>query len=198
MRVAVKIEVRESDRKQLERWPSSRSVPVRLRERSLVVLKASVREDEQGDRGGHGLGGEQGGLLAAALRGGRTGGIRKERRRGDNQGGRSDAEREALRGRIVELTTTGLPRDATQWSSRTMAREVGASRDSVSATWRTNGLKPHLSRTFKLSADPGEAASPSRASDARARSIGAFTGCVGSTDAALQALAHGVGDCAAP
>ena len=30
----------------------------------------------------------------------------------------------------------------------------GASRDFVSRTWRARGLKPHLSRTFKLSSDP--------------------------------------------
>lgn len=38
MRVAVKIELSEADRKQLERWSRSRSVAVRLRERSRMVL----------------------------------------------------------------------------------------------------------------------------------------------------------------
>ncbi len=81
-------------------------------------------------------------------------GIEKERARGGSQGGRSDAERAALRSRIVEATTTRLPKDAAQWSCRPMARETGASRDFVSRTWRARGLKPHLSRTFKLSGDP--------------------------------------------
>ena len=154
MRVAVKIEVPESDRKQLERWSSSRSVPVRLRERSLVVLKASEGKTNKEIAADTGMEVNKVGRWRRRYAEAGLAGIRKERPRGGNQGGRSDAEREALRGRIVELTTTGLPKDATQWSCRTMAREVGASRDFVNATWRANGLKPHLSRTFKLSTDP--------------------------------------------
>ena len=52
-------------------------------------------------------------------------GIGKERPRGGNQGGRSEAERAALRSRIVEATTMRLPKDPTQWSCRSMARETG-------------------------------------------------------------------------
>ena len=154
MRVAAKVELSEAERSKLERWASSRSASVRLRERSRIVLKASS-----------GLSNKE---IAAALdmevnKVGRwrkrfaeegISGIEKERSRGGNQGGRSDAEREAMRSRIVEATTTRLPKDATQWSCRSMARETGASRNFVSRTWRARGLKPHLSRTFKLSNDP--------------------------------------------
>ena len=41
MRVAVKIELPEEDRRQLQRWATSRSAAVRLRERSRIVLLAS-------------------------------------------------------------------------------------------------------------------------------------------------------------
>jgi hypothetical protein len=40
-----------------------------------------------------------------------------------------------------------------RWSCRTMAREAGISQASVQRLWATNDIKPHLSRTFKLSKD---------------------------------------------
>lgn len=154
MRVAAKVEVSESDRKQLERWSSSRSAPMRLRERSRIVLAAAEGKTNQEIAADTGMEVNKVGRWRRRYAEEGLAGIGKERPRGGNQGGRSEAEREALRSRIVELTTTRLPKDATHWSCRTMAREVGASRDFVSRTWRANGLKPHLSRTFKLSADP--------------------------------------------
>lgn len=40
-------------------------------------------------------------------------------------------------------------------STRTTAREVGISASSVGRIWRAHGLRPHLTRTFKVSDDPG-------------------------------------------
>ena len=40
-----------------------------------------------------------------------------------------------------------------RWSTRTMAAEVGVSAATVQRIWREHDLKPHLSRTFKLSKD---------------------------------------------
>ncbi len=56
--------------------------------------------------------------------------------------------------KLVELTTQSTPQAATQWSTRTMAQELGVSAASVSRHWRANGLKPHLVRGFKVSRDP--------------------------------------------
>ncbi len=46
------------------------------------------------------------------------------------------------------------PRDATHWSTRSMAASVGMSQTAVSRIWRAFGLKPHLVEGFKLSPDP--------------------------------------------
>ena len=55
--------------------------------------------------------------------------------------------------RVIELTTQTQPEAATQWSVRTMAKQAGASPATISRIWRNHGLKPHLSRTFKVSND---------------------------------------------
>ena len=53
---------------------------------------------------------------------------------------------------VATLETT--PADATHWSTRGLARQLGMSQSAISRIWRAFGLKPHLVDTFKLSTDP--------------------------------------------
>jgi transposase len=46
------------------------------------------------------------------------------------------------------------PKGQTRWSCRSMARHSGLSRSAVQRLWAANDLKPHRTRTFKLSNDP--------------------------------------------
>jgi transposase len=55
---------------------------------------------------------------------------------------------------VVSKTMNEKPANATHWSARQMAKEVGLSASSVQRIWVEHGLKPHLTRTFKLSNDP--------------------------------------------
>ncbi len=55
---------------------------------------------------------------------------------------------------VVRKTTQEKPDNATHWSTRTMAGVAGISEKSVRRIWQQHGLKPHLTRTFKLSNDP--------------------------------------------
>ena len=55
---------------------------------------------------------------------------------------------------IVEATLQTKPKGATHWSCRTMARSQQVSKNTVNRIWQEHNLKPHLSRTFKLSRDP--------------------------------------------
>ena len=53
---------------------------------------------------------------------------------------------------VLEQAVTPPPHLG-RWSCRTMARAVGISAASVQRLWAANDIKPHLSRTFKLSND---------------------------------------------
>lgn len=55
---------------------------------------------------------------------------------------------------VIVSTLESLPRDATHWSSRGMAKASGLSVSSVQRIWRAFGLQPHRMETFKLSTDP--------------------------------------------
>lgn len=54
---------------------------------------------------------------------------------------------------IVNATIHTTPSDATHWSTRSMAKAHGVSKDSIQRIWKQYNLKPHLIKTFKLSRD---------------------------------------------
>ena len=56
--------------------------------------------------------------------------------------------------RVIVKSLEETPRDATHWSTRSMAQAAGMSQSAVSRIWRAFGLKPHLVDSFKLSPDP--------------------------------------------
>jgi len=55
---------------------------------------------------------------------------------------------------IVRLTLETKPRQATHWSTRSMAARCGLSNERVHRIWSTFGLQPHRAETFQLSTDP--------------------------------------------
>jgi transposase len=55
---------------------------------------------------------------------------------------------------VIAKTLEFVPVGATQWSTRTMARETKLSQTAVTRIWRAFGLQPHRQETFKLSSDP--------------------------------------------
>jgi transposase len=65
---------------------------------------------------------------------------------------------QAVIDRVVGLTTTDPPHEATHWTAAAMAEAVGVSLSSVQRIWRAHRLRPHQVRTFKLSKDPRFAA----------------------------------------
>ena len=55
--------------------------------------------------------------------------------------------------RVVAMTLNEKPPAGTHWSARKLARAVGLSHTSVQRIWAAHGLKPHLTKRFKLSND---------------------------------------------
>jgi len=56
--------------------------------------------------------------------------------------------------RILDLTVHHIPREATHWSIRLMAKYAGVSTHVVRKVWKAADLKPHRLRSFKISNDP--------------------------------------------
>jgi transposase len=150
MRVARPVVLSPEQRGMLQSRARARSASARSVERArIVLLAASGMQDKQ---------------IAAQLR------IMPEKaarwRNRFLDGGLAALEKDAPRpGRtptitpamiqdVIRKTTQEKPSNATHWSTRTMAAATGLSEKSVRRIWHKHGLKPHLTRTFKISNDP--------------------------------------------
>ena len=154
MRVAAEVVLSEADRTRLEKWASRRSAPVRLRERARIVLLAADGLTNKEIAAELGIGANKVGRWRKRYAEAGPAGIEKERLRGGNHGGKDSRAQAELRSKVIEATTQTTPADATHWSCRSMARQLGTTHSFVNRVWRSHGLKPHLVRTFKLSGDP--------------------------------------------
>ena len=55
---------------------------------------------------------------------------------------------------VLTLTVKRIPREATHWSVRLMAKAAGITTWQVRQIWQASDLKPHRLKTFKISNDP--------------------------------------------
>ena len=149
MRVAKKINLTNDQFRKLNVFAKGRRVPVRVSERAKIILLAAQ--------------GKQNKEIADVLGIDRITVSRWRSRFIENGviGIEKDATRPGRKKRIskrkvnqvVEKTLHSQPANATHWSARTLAKEVGLSPASVHRIWQAHALKPHLTRTFKLSND---------------------------------------------
>jgi len=56
--------------------------------------------------------------------------------------------------KVVTLTLDSKPKNATHWSTRSIAERAGLSQTATNWIWRAFGLQPHRESTFKNSEDP--------------------------------------------
>lgn len=148
-RPKAQIMLNETEREQLEAWARRRKTAQALAMRSQVVLCCANSMDNK--------------AVAARLRvTPQT--VSKWRNRFAEQrlDGLLDAPRQgaprsiddAKVDAVIARTLESVPKNATHWSTRSMAREMGVSQTAVTRIWRAFGLQPHRQETFKLSTDP--------------------------------------------
>ena len=149
MRRACGIILTGEERATLSRWARGRRTEVRVVRRAKIVLAAAQGKQNKEIAREVGTTRITVGLWRLRFAGKRLAGITKDAPRG----GRPPTRRKKVAVQIVERTTRTRPKNATHWSCRTLAKELGTNATMVSRVWRANGLKPHLTRTFKLSND---------------------------------------------
>lgn len=149
MRIAPPIQLTDDVRGTLESWSRGRSSAARLVTRAKIVLLAAqglqnktIAERLQTTRPT--VGHWRGQFARMGISGIEKDATRPGRPRKD----RLDVER-----RIVETTTQTRPRNATHWSTRTLAAHLGVDHVLVHRVWRAHGLQPHRVRPFKVSKD---------------------------------------------
>lgn len=150
MRTACDIVLTDMERSTLQRWSRGRSTPTRVVLRSRLVLLAAQGLMNKDIATAVGTSRQSVGLWRSRFAAQRLAGIEKDAPRG----GRRPTRRDRVARLILERTTQTVPRNATHWSVRTLGTALGISPTMVHRVWKAHGLKPHLSRTFKLSNDP--------------------------------------------
>ena len=139
----------DDEREVLIRYTRRATIPQRIALRARIVLNCAEGFTNQQVAAGMGLNGDTVGKWRARFAADRLEGLLDEPRPGAPRTiGDDDVER------VVVKTLETMPKNATQWSTREMARNVGLSPSAIGRIWRTFGLKPHQSETFVLSKDP--------------------------------------------
>ncbi len=141
--------VSPSERKRLEAWTRRRKTAQALATRARIVLLCASGMQNIDVAETLGVSNQMVGKWRKRFIDQRIDGLLDEPRPGAPRRV-SDEEIEQVVVRTLETT----PRDATQWSVRSMAKATGISPTTVHRIWRAFSLQPHRSETFKLSTDP--------------------------------------------
>jgi len=149
MRTAVEITLTRKERRTLESWARSRTLPKRQSERARIVLMAAKGETNADIAAELVVKPHTVGRWRARFAEHRLRGIERDLPRGGRP-----REREAIESEIIRMTTQEKPANATHWSTRSLAKALNVNQSLVHRVWKANGLRPHMVRTFKLSNDP--------------------------------------------
>jgi len=150
MRKAKAISLTRKQRKELGRLSKSKRSEIRVAQRAQIILRAAegCRNDEIGEL----LGIDRRTVATwrrSFLESGVEGILHDLPR-----GGRKPSARKKVAAEIIRKTNRERPKNATHWSTLTLAREVGTNSTMIHRVWKADGLKPHRVKTFKLSNDP--------------------------------------------
>jgi transposase len=146
---AVEIALSDAEREQLESWARRRKSAQALAQRSRIVLAAATGKPNTEIAVELGVGRPMVTKWRSRFAEGRLDALVDEPRPGRPRT-ISDAQVEE----VIVKTLESTPKDATHWSTRSMATEAGLSQSAVSRIWRAFGLAPHRTETWKLSKDP--------------------------------------------
>ena len=150
MRVAETIELDEQTERELRVLAKGRRVEARLQQRALVIMLAAKGLQNKDIGVEVGLDRRQVALWRQRFLDGGIDALRKDAPRS----GRPATVTAEVESRIVHATLHEKPADSTHWSTRTLGKHLGVGATTIRRVWHSNGLKPHLSRSFKLSRDP--------------------------------------------
>ena len=146
---STRLDVSPEDRRRLRGWLQASSTPNGLAQRARIVLLST-----------EGATAEE----VAAKVGVHTETVRRWRRRFQRMGldaladrrrpGRPRKVDQDVTTRVLNLTIHYIPKEATHWSTRLMAKYAKTTQWQVRQIWDAADLKPHRLKTFKISNDP--------------------------------------------
>ena len=146
---SVVIELQPAELTQLESWESSHGTPQQVALRCRIILGALAGADNVSIAEILGISRPTVQLWRTRVREQGIGAVWQVAP-GRGRKPQYDQDRQAA---IIEATLQSKPNGMTHWSCRLMAEAQAVSKNTVNRLWQLHNLKPHLSRTFKLSRD---------------------------------------------
>ncbi len=149
-RIGPVVNLSADDLAQLVKWEAAHSTPQQVALRCRLVLAAAAGKQDLEIASAYEVNRHTAALWRQRVR---TAGIGSvwEIQPGRGRKPKYDQEK---RDALIAATLESKPKGMTHWSCRTMAKAEGVSSSTVNRLWQLHNLKPHLSRTFKLSRDP--------------------------------------------
>jgi transposase len=142
-----KIVLSGEERGELERRINATTVAVRDRQRAEIVVLSAAGMSQHQIAARVGVSRVTVNLWCQRFLANRLAGLEDAADRGRKPSVPLEAVRVVLDKVVTPPATLG------RWSCRTMARRAGVSKATVQRLWAANDIKPHLTRTFKLSKD---------------------------------------------
>ena len=142
-----KIVLSGEERGELERRINATTVAVRDRQRAEIVVLSAAGMSQHQIAARVGVSRVTVNLWCQRFLANRLAGLEDAAGRGRKPSVPLEAMRVVLDKVVTPPATLG------RWSCRTMARRAGVSKATVQRLWAANDIKPHLTRTFKLSKD---------------------------------------------
>ncbi len=147
-----KVRLRRGDRRVLESWVRSRTLPRRQVERAKIVLAGARGESSRGIAASIGVARDTARLWTRRYEAEGLKGIVEDRPRS----GRPRTITREIEEKIVQKTVSEDPPadESTHWTTRLMGKALDMHPVTIWRVWHKHGLKPHQVKRFKLSRDP--------------------------------------------
>ena len=132
MPAQIDITLSAQEKKQLEKQVRSKTTPVRLVERSRIILLAAqnipnYKMAEEMEIDANKVGRWRNRFFERGLEG-----IEKDLPRGAHHGGKNSADQAKLRSKVIKITTQEKPKDGTHWTTRGLAKVMGINHSFIS------------------------------------------------------------------
>ena len=148
-RIPVAIHLDEDQRKTLEQWRRQSNAKASLHLRAGIILDCAEGRKSEDIAERHQVSRQTVSKWRGRFARKGLSGLDDEKRSGQPRKYTAEKVRD-----VVEATLLRKPKHRTHWSVRSLAKELSLPYHFIGRVWRAFGLKPHLSRQFKLSTDP--------------------------------------------
>jgi transposase len=149
-RVIAPLILSPGERSELQRWLVALGTPQQVALRCRIVLAVAAGKTEIAIAADNGVNRKTVRLWRERFR---SGGVQALWEIAPGRGRKPSYDATRIKA-VIDATLQTKPKGSTHWSCRTMATAQAISKSSVNRIWQSHNIKPHRSKTFKLSRDP--------------------------------------------